>query len=111
MSDIIKLVRKDNRPFVKLVLTASDGVTPLDVSTAFSLVVYFRAAGSETILSTLTCTRPNGGADGLIQFNFPDNTLDVPPGRYEGEVEVTWAAGDVQTVYQLLKFQLREDFD
>jgi hypothetical protein len=33
------------------------------------------------------------------------------PGNYEGEIQVTFAAGGgVQTVYDTLKFRMREDF-
>jgi hypothetical protein len=31
-------------------------------------------------------------------------------GDYEGEIEITFADNQVQTVYDLLKFKVREDF-
>jgi hypothetical protein len=31
-------------------------------------------------------------------------------GDYEGEIQVTFSNGGVQTVYDLLKFKMREDF-
>jgi len=31
-------------------------------------------------------------------------------GDYEGEIQITFADTTVQTVYDLLKFKLREDF-
>lgn len=106
----IKLVRGDNRPYITLTLTDSTG-TVIDVSDgATTVVVYFRAAGSSTILATLSTTKINGGVDGQVKFNFPGTTLDVEPGGYEGEIEISFA-GEIQTVYQVLKFTVREDFD
>lgn len=110
MSTPIKLVQGDQRPFVRLSLTNADG-TPLDVSAAAAVVVYFRKAGvGNPILATLACTKPNGGADGVVQFNFPGTTLSVDPGQYEGEVEVTFADATKQTVYDILKFTVRAQF-
>jgi hypothetical protein len=31
-------------------------------------------------------------------------------GDYEGEIQITFVDGTIQTVYDLLKFKLREDF-
>jgi len=37
-------------------------------------------------------------------------TAYVPAGEYEGEIEVYWSATNArQTVYDLLKFKVRED--
>lgn len=111
MSERIKLVRGDNRPYVKLTLTDPNTDVVIDVSPGTTIIrVYFRAVGTTEILSTLTCTKPNGGADGLVQFNFPGSTLDVAPGAYEGEVEIDFD-GEIQTVYDVLKFHIREQFN
>lgn len=107
MADRIKLVQGDNLPYIKLSLKNADG-TPLDVSGA-TVHVYFRAKETTTVLSTLTCTKPNGGSDGLVVFNFPGTTLSVEPGLYEGEVEVDFG-GTKQTVYDTLQFQVRGQF-
>ncbi len=105
----IRLVTGDTRPFIRINLSGADGL-PINVSDADTTVrVYFRAVGSETILSTLVCTKPNGGADGLVMFNFPPGALDVEPGPYEGEIEIDFG-GEKQTVYQPLKFSVREQF-
>jgi hypothetical protein len=111
MAQVIKLVKDDNRPYIRLTLT--DGVDGTAINLAdggTSVVVYFRAAGASTTLATLTCTKPGGGADGVVQFNFPSTTLNVPEGNYEGEVEISFVGGDKQTVYDLLKFKVRNDF-
>lgn len=108
MTERIKLVQGDNLPYIKLGLTNADG-TALDVSDGV-VTVHFRAAGSTTTLSVLTCTNVNDGTDGLVQFNFPGTTLDVPEGQYEGEITIDFT-GLVQTVYSVLKFTVRADFE
>lgn len=107
MTEKIKLVRGDNLPYIKLSLKNADE-TPLDVSDA-TVVVKFRAEGSDATLSVLSCAFVTDGTDGLVSFNFPGNTLDVPAGLYQGEIEIDFA-GQIQTVYNLLKFLVREDF-
>lgn len=103
----IKLVQGDNRPYIRLTLTNADG-TSVDVSSA-TVVVKFRAAGTTQVLSTFVCTKPNGGADGVVVFNFPGTSLDVPAGQYEGEVEIDFG-GEMQTIYDVLRFVVRADF-
>lgn len=108
MTQRIKLVSGDNRPYIKLTLKDADGVPiNLDGST---VRVYFRATGTDTILSVLTCSLINGGVTGQCSFNFPGATLDVEPGPYEGEIEIDFGP-ERQTVYDVLRFQVREQFN
>lgn len=109
MASTIKLVQGDNRPYIKLTLTNADG-TVVDVSAGTTtVVVKLRAVGGTTILSTLSCSKPNGGADGVVMFNFPASTLSVPAGSYEGEIEMSFN-GEIQTIYEKLRFSVREQF-
>jgi hypothetical protein len=103
----IKLVQGDQRPYIKMELINADG-TPVDVSSA-TVVVKFRAANTTTVLAILPCQNLNTGTDGLVVFNFPGTTLDVPAGAYEGEVEINFA-GEYQTVYNVLQFVIRQQF-
>lgn len=107
MSDKIKLVQGDNRPYITLTLTDADG-TAIDLFGA-TVRVYFRAVGTTTVLATIPCTLVSGGSTGKVVFNFPGTTLDVPAGLYEGEVSISFGS-EVQTVYDVLKFQVREQF-
>lgn len=110
MAERIKLVQGDNLPFVRLSLTDPTTGSPINVSDGGVAVrVYFRAAGTDTVLSTIMCEKVNGGATGIVRFNFPDGVLDVEPGPYEGEVEIDFD-GQVQTVYEVLKFNVRSQF-
>jgi hypothetical protein len=108
MADKIKLVQGDTRPYVRVALKDLDGI-PIDVSTA-TVRFKFRAAGSTTTLFVEDCSKPQGGTDGVVLFNFPPGSLSVPPGPYEGEIEIAYSATDIQTVYDLLKFSVRAQF-
>ena len=59
--------------------------------------------------STMTCTLTNA-ASGEVATNFPAGTLDTA-GVFEGELEITFSDGGVQTVYDLIKIKVRSDFD
>lgn len=106
MAERIKLVRNDNRPYITVTLTDPATGSAIDLTNA-TVVVHFRAAGSATLAATLSASITNA-AGGVCRFNFPGATLNVPAGPYEGEVEITFPGGDVQTVYDLLKFTVRE---
>ena len=110
-SNVIRLVRGDNRPFI--ILTLTDDITrgPIDLSNpATTVVVKFRQAATTTVLATIPCTKLSGGTTGQVQFSFDSGVLDVEPGMYEGEVQITFAGSDVQTVYDVIRFRLRENF-
>ena len=108
MAERIRLVQGDNRPYIRMTLRQADG-TAMDLQNATSVVVHFRRAGDTAVLSTLVCTKLDGGAGGEVSFNFPGQTLDVEPGAYEGEIEIDWS-GERQTVYEPLKFTVRPQF-
>lgn len=108
MAARIRLVQGDNRPYIRLTLRQADG-TVMNLTDA-AVNVYFRAAGATTILATIPCSKINGGVGGEVSFNFPGTTLNVEPGAYEGEIEVNFG-GEKQTVYEVLKFSVRAQFN
>lgn len=110
MAEKIKLVQGDNLPYIRLTLTDPTTGEPINLSDPGVVVrVYFRAAGSTTVLSTILCEKVSGGATGQLRFNFQNGVLDVDPGLYEGEIEVDFD-GQTQTVYDVLKFSIRSQF-
>jgi hypothetical protein len=110
MAEKIKLVQGDNLPYIRLTLTDPATGAAINLSDAGVVVkVYFRAANTTTILNTLTCEKVSGGTTGQVRFNFPNGVLDVEPGLYEGEVEIDFD-GQFQTVYEVLKFNVRSQF-
>lgn len=109
MAEKIKLVQGDTRPQIRVTLTDDNTGLPVDITGA-TVRLKFRAVGSATLIDTLIGTVIDG-ANGVVAFAWNQSTLNVDAGDYEGEVEVTFAAGaGIQTAYQVLKFQVRAQF-
>jgi hypothetical protein len=108
MAEKIKLVRGDTRPQLQLTLTNELDDLNVDLTDA-TLVMRFRQAGSDQVLDTLNGIVTDG-VGGKVVFLWNLNTLNVEPGDYEGEIEITFPSLEVQTVYELLKFRVRQDF-
>jgi hypothetical protein len=118
----LKLVTGDTLPELTFTLrdsqTAAPGKTldsndsttwaPIDV-TGSSVKLRLRELGSTTVKSTLNCT-VTSGTEGKVATNFPTGTLDTA-GTFEGELEITFSSGGIQTVYDLIKLKVRSDFD
>ena len=108
--DVIRLVQGDTKPSIILALTDENTGLPLNLAAASTNVyIKFRAAGSTTLLSTITCQKYTNGSDGKVQFDFSGGVLNVDPGMYEGEIEVVFN-GDKQTVYDTMRFRVRQEF-
>lgn len=110
MAEKIKLVQGDTKPAIVCRLTDDTTGNPLGITGA-TVRLKFRAAGATTLTATVTGTVTDG-PNGEVVF-YPASApemLQGEPGDYEGEIEVTFADTTVQTVYDLLKFKVREDF-
>lgn len=104
------LVKDDIGTQVKVTLTRADDGSVVDL-TGSTPVMKFRAKGTTTILATLSNVSTSGDqASGIAVFEFSSGDLDVVEGKYEGEVEVTFASGAVESVYEILEFYVRADF-
>jgi hypothetical protein len=108
MAEKIKLVQGDTKPQIKVTLTDETTGEIVDI-TAATPRLKFRAANTDTVLTTMVGSVTDGAA-GECVFVWPTGALDVEPGDYEGEVEITFEDNTIQTVYDLLKFKLRQDF-
>ena len=121
-SSTIKLVVGDTLPELNFTLkdsnTAAAGKTlDADDSTTWAAVnlsgstVRFRIreVGSTSVLSTITATI-TGASTGQVAVAFPSGTWTTA-GTFEGEIEHTTSGGGIQTVQDLIKFQVRDDFD
>lgn len=108
MAEKIKLVRGDTRPQLEITLTDESDGSAINITGA-TVRMRFRAAGTDTVLSNFTGVISDA-ANGKAVFLWPQGALDVEPGEYEGEIEVTFPDTTVQTVYDVLKFKLREQF-
>jgi hypothetical protein len=121
-SQTINLVTGDTLPELTFTLrdsnSAASGQTldpnnsatwaPINVSGG-SVKLRLRELGSTTVKSTLSCSITDGSA-GKVATDFPTGTLDTA-GTFEGEIEITFAGGGIQTVYDLIKLKVRSDFD
>lgn len=108
MAEKIPLVQGDTKP--ALVCTLTDETTGLAINiTGATVRLKFRAMGTTTLTDTIVGTVIDG-VNGKCNFNWTATSLAGAPGLYEGEIEITFADGAVQTVYDLLKFKLRGQF-
>jgi hypothetical protein len=120
-SETIYLVQGDTLPQLKLIIrdqnTAASGATldPEDEATwakvdltSSTVRMKVREIGSTTIKDTIVgvLTDPENGE---VVFNFDADTLDTS-GIFEAEVEYESSDGSIQTVYDLIKLQVREQF-
>ena len=109
MADTIKLVKGDELPQIVLTLRDDSANSALDLSLSTTAVsIKFRKRGTSTTLSTINTTKTTDGSDGKITFDFSGGVLDVDPGEYEGEIVISYG-GIIQTVYEVLKFRVRDN--
>ena len=121
--ETINLVAGDTKPEINLTLkdsnTAASGQTlDEDDSTTWAIIditdptirVKFRLLGSSSILDTMTCVKVAPTTDGKCYMPWNATTLDVAAGTYEGEIELTYTSGAILTLYDRLKFKVRDDF-
>ena len=120
-SDTVNMVTGDTLPQLNFSLkdssTAASGKqldefdsttwAPLALNGA-SVTLRVRAVGSTTVLKTVTCSLVGDGSSGQVTA---DLTAFDQAGTYEGELEITFSGGGKQTVYDLIKFKVRSDFD
>lgn len=119
-SETIPLVQGDTLPQLKLTIrdqnTAAAGkvLDPEDQSTwaivnltGATVRLKIREIGDPALKDTLIGTLLNPAA-GEVVFNFNAATLS-DAGEYEAEIECEFTGG-IQTVYDLLKLRVREQF-
>jgi hypothetical protein len=110
MTEKIKLVQGDTRPALVCNITDNTTGTAINITGA-TVRLKFRAAGADTLTATVIGSVTDG-VNGQVAF-YPATAPEMlagAPGDYEGEIEITFADGQIQTVYDLLKFKIRQDF-
>jgi hypothetical protein len=121
-SDTLNLVVGDTLPELTLRLkdknTAASGAVldednsdtwaPIDITGA-TVRLRIRQLGETTLADTRTCSVTDG-TNGVCATDFSTTTFSAA-GQYEGEIEITFSGGGKQTVYDLVKFKIRDDFD
>ena len=105
-----QLVQGDQAPQIQAVLKRQDDNSIIDFSGG-SCALKFRVKGATATLFTLAAADVGDNfQDGIAIFSFSGTQLNVDEGYYEGEIEVTYSSGSVETVYQILDFYVRADF-
>ena len=121
-SNTVKLVVGDTLPELNFTLkdsnTAASGTT-LDAEnsatwaaidlTNGTVKLRVRSVGTTLITATITATITSAST-GACTLLFPSGTW-TSAGTYEGEIEFTKADGNIQTIQDLIKFKVRDDFD
>lgn len=113
MAETYKYVQADTGPQMRLSFTDEDTDTATDLTGA-SVYMHFRALGSTTLLWTKELyIDPVDASDGIALMDWLDGSgnslIDVDPGIYEAEIEVVRSTGVRETIYDKLKFKIRED--
>jgi hypothetical protein len=111
LPEITVTLRDSNKAASGQTLDAEDPTTwdAIDLSAA-TVRMRIRKVGSTTVSSTLTMTVQSPASEGKAFTNFPAGTL-TEAGVFEAEVEIEFSGGGRQTVNDLLKLKVREDFD
>lgn len=91
MASIYTIKQHDNYP--PLVLTLTDQNGPINLSTATTVKLILKS-GTTTITGNTVITTPTSG---VVTYNWAAGNTDVV-GQYDGEVEITWNTGKVETV-------------
>lgn len=107
MTEAIRLVQGDTRPALVVTLNDKDTGDVINITGA-TVRMKFKEENASVLADTLVGTVLDGAA-GLCKFDWGPTSLSGADGNYVGEIEITFADGGVQTVYDLLRFILRED--
>lgn len=125
MSRRHKVVKDDTRLVLTVDLTDRATGYAINVSGQAIVRLYLRAENQPVVLDTVFADKLTGrtlddgtldstvvdpGAGGRVQFRIPYTFTSRDPGLYEGEIEITFADGLIQSVYDTLKFAIRADF-
>lgn len=108
MTDKIRLVRGDTEPQVRIALTDEVTNNPTNL-TGCTVTLHMRSVDTGLFVFSRPATiNPANASTGVCYIVWEEGDLDQEPGNYDGEVEVVRADGSVETIYDLLKFKIRE---
>lgn len=107
---IYQLVQGDQAPQIQAKLTRDDDGSVVNFAGG-SCALKFREKGGTSVLFTLAASDVGSNfADGIAIFSFSGTQLNLDEGYYEGEIEVTYSSGAVETIFEILDFYIRADF-
>lgn len=105
-----RLVRGDTAPQIRITLKDSDN-NPTDL-TGCTVTMHVRRSGTSTLLFSRVLDIPDATkTQGVAVVVWGTNDLDQPAGIYEGEVEIVFADGRRETLFDVIQLVIREDFN
>lgn len=105
----IQLVQNDTGPDIDVTVYDVTSNAPIDFSDVSDVVrMHFAKEDAGVATITIVGSKPGGGSDGRATFSWSAGNLAVA-GAYEGEIEITFLSGKVQTVPEKLRFLVREE--
>ena len=108
--DKITMTQGDTAPQVRLTFTEEDTGNPLNL-TGGTVKLFFRAVGADTNTFVHNCyINPATATTGVAIINWSAGELDVEPGDYTGQIEVTRASGQIETITDKMKFKILEQY-
>ena len=110
MAERIKIVRGDTGPQIRCSLTDASTGEAIDLTGAQAFM-HVRQVGEETLAFSLPLyINPEFASTGQAIAIFRPGDWDREAGEYEAELEVVNpSTGFRQTVFELMRFKLRED--
>lgn len=111
-TDDILLVKNDIGSQIKVTLTRDDDNTAIDLN-GVTVLLKVSKFGKTALLFTVTADAGSTvqRAAGVAIFTFSEANLDQVVGRYQGEIELRFTSGAIETVYELLPITLRSDIE
>lgn len=110
MATSFNYVQGDTGPQIKVTLVDEDTNAATDLTGA-TATLHFRAAGESTVLfSRNLFIQSDTATSGIAILQWQSNDLNQEAGTYEGELEVIRSSGLRETLYETLRFRIREDF-
>jgi len=107
---IYQLVKSDQAPQIRAALKREDDNSAVNFENG-SCALKFRKKGSTTVLFTLAASDVGDNfKEGVAVFSFSGTQLAIAEGYYEGEISITYSSGSVETIFEILSFNLRDDF-
>ena len=105
------LTQGDTGAQIKVALSRKGSSTAVDLNTGVA-VLKVRAEKAATNAFTVTGTKDLTNDNEAI-FVLGDNMTGITPGRYTGEIEVTFtidSVESVETVYEVVSLYIREQY-
>ena len=110
MATSFNYVQGDTSPQIRLTFTDEDTGTATDLTNA-TVTLHFRVLGETSVLfSRELYVNPDEADEGIAIIQWQSTDLDRDAGVYEGEIEVVKSSGLRETIYDTLRFRIREDF-